>query len=514
MCDEKREPMKPLDNFVRVLSDHELDLLHEKALELLAAPGMRIDNADVLACLERKGASVDRSSNIVSFPGELVEETIALARKDERERRGRGEDELSATNQLTFSWHTPFMRKDAPVRASLGGGCPSYYDHAKQETRYATAEDFRRMIRLGEGIDQIVTVGNPVHYVLEDDGTRVAPKMVAIKGAALVATHSSKPGCTSCIDRRQVKYLVELGIIVKGSAEEYIRRPVFVNIHDTETPLRMSYPESSIMYEMAKRGIGTFILPMALAGIAGPVSLVSNAVIAAAEILGVWTASKSINEQAPVEASAVCGVLNPRNGAACFSAPETVLIDLAVAQLFRERYEVRCSTGPGIIDAPVPGALSIFERTYKLAYSGLSGEPSYPVGILAGGVVFSPEQVMIDLDIANAHHRFVRGIGGSEFDDALDLIRERGIGGLFIDTEHTASNFKDFLWMPEVFERLKDTDVSHARSSDPVDKAYEKWNQILVDTEEYTVDAVKRRAIDDVVKRAAEELSGIRGALE
>jgi trimethylamine--corrinoid protein Co-methyltransferase len=506
--------MKPIDNFVRVLSDDELELLHQCTLQLLQDPGMRFDNTDVLRCLEKKGAKVDYSTAVVTFPPQLIEATIAMARKEEQDRQARGEDAVTATRQLTFSWHTPFMDRASPVRASMGGGCPSYYDHAEQETRYATAADFRRMVRLAEGIEQIVTVGNPVHYVREDDGSPVPPKMVAIKGAALVAEHSSKPGCTSCIDRRQVGYLVEIGTIVRGSAAEYLKRPLFVNIHDTESPLRMSRPESSIMYEMAIRGIGTFILPMALAGIAGPVSLVSNAIITAAEILGVWAASKAVNEAAPVEASAVCGVMNPVNGAVSFSAPENILIDLATAQLFRYRYGTRCSTGPGIIDAPIPGALSIFERTYKIAHSGLSGEPAFPVGILGGGVVFSPEQVMLDLDIANAHYRFVRGIGGDEFDEALELIREKGIGGLFVDTDHTVESFRETLWLPAVFERLKDTDIGKARSKDPVERAHEKWRQIVSDTDEYQIDPDRKRAIDEVVKKASVELSGLVGAAE
>ncbi|TFG59213.1 MAG: hypothetical protein E4H36_14240, partial [Spirochaetales bacterium] len=202
------------------------------------------------------------------------------------------------------------------------------------------------------------------------------------------------------------------------------------------------------------------------------------------------------------------------NGTVCFSAPENSLIDLAVAQLFRLKYKTRCSTGPGIIDAPVPGPLSIFERTSKIAYSGLAGEPSYPVGILGGCLVFSPEQVMIDLDIANAHYRFIEGIGGGEFDDALELIREKGIGGLFVDTDHTAMNFRQTLWLPKIFERLKTTDLAIAHSKDPVEKAYKAWRQIIAKTREYEVGAEKQKAIDDVVRVAAGELASAVGALE
>jgi trimethylamine:corrinoid methyltransferase-like protein len=260
------------------------------------------------------------------------------------------------------------------------------------------------------------------------------------------------------------------------------------------------------MVEMAKRGLSIFILPMPLAGIAGPVYPIANAIIGAAEILGVWTMAKAIREDVPVEAAVVSGALNPRTGGVCFSGPETLLQDLPVAQLFRERYGLRCSTGPGFIDAPVPGPLSIYERTLKNVCTALAGEPMFNAGILGGGVVFSPEQLMIDLDIASAQYALCRGAGGDRFEESLELIRERGIGGLFIDTDHTAKAFRDCLWIPELLHRFKGTDAEHALAYDPVDAAYERWQDILQHSEPYEIDDQRARAIDRVVDRAGELL--------
>ncbi len=64
------------------------------------------------------------------------------------------------------------------------------YQHALKANRYATGEDFLRMVRLAAGIPEIVTVGNGVHYLKEADGRDVPPKMVAIKGAALFSKSS------------------------------------------------------------------------------------------------------------------------------------------------------------------------------------------------------------------------------------------------------------------------------------------------------------------------------------
>lgn len=505
--------MRPLGRFVELLTPDEMSMLHDRALDLLADPGMRIEDERILQALARQGASVDLARLTVRFPRQLVESTIELARQEEAARLAGGHSEQDAANALTFSWHTAYASRTPPVQVSLGGGCPFYYDYPAGRSRYATASDFLRLVHLGEGLPEVTTVGNAVHYLREDDGSEVPPKLVAIKGAAIVAKHSSKPGCTAIIDWRQLEFLMEIGIIVRGSAEEYIRRPIFVNISDTETPLRVTRPEAAIIYEMARRGLSIFILPMPLAGITGPVHPIANAIIGAAEILGVWTATKAVNERAPVEAAIVSGVLNPKTGTACFSAPEAVLQDVAVAQLFRERYGCRCGTGAGIIDAPVPGPTAIYERMLKGFGSSLAGEPAYHVGILGGGLVFSPEMLMIDLDIARAQHTYARGLGGEHFDQALDLIRERGIGGSFIDTEHTARHFRECLWMPSLFERAKGGEAQ-AGWDDPVAAAYESWQAVLRQTPEFNIAPEKARAIDKVVLRAQQALASIQGAAE
>jgi trimethylamine:corrinoid methyltransferase-like protein len=483
-------------------------------MKLLEDPGMRIENGEILRALERRGARVDHSAETVRFPRRFLEEVIEIARKEEAERRRSDPSGVNSPNQLTFSWHTPFAERAPEIAASIGGGAPMYYDHGKKANRYATADDFLRTVHLSEGIPEIITVGNAVHYLKEPDGRDVPPKMVAIKGAAAVAMHSSKPGCTSIIDRRQLPYLMEMGRIVAGSAEAYVRNPILVNIHDTESPLRVTRPEAAIILDMAKQKLSIFILPMPMAGISTPVFPISSAIVGTAEILGVWAAAKAVREDCPVQARCVSGVLNPATGTACFSTPETVLIDLAVAQLFRERYGNRCGTGVGLVDSPVPGPLSIYERTFKATATNLAGEPTFPVGIIGGAVVFSIEQVILDLDIALYQRQLLRGIGGDHFDDSLALIRERGIGGLYLDTEHTALNYRENLAMPRAFARLKSTDARNAMASDPVEAAHSRCREILEKTPMHTIDEPRRKAIEAVVRSAGRELAEARGALE
>jgi trimethylamine--corrinoid protein Co-methyltransferase len=508
--------MRPLRHFHQVLSEQELDRLHEAALEILEDPGMRLENDALLAALRRAGAAVDAQERVVRFPRRLVEEAIAIAGRDELRRRGQGgqESEPGLPGQLTFSWHTPFRDRTPGVRASIGGGAPLFYDHSRKTNRYADRRDFLATIRLAEGLSSIATMGNGVHCLKEDDGTDVPPKLVAIEGAALVARHSSKPGCTSIIDRRQLPYLMELGAIVRGSAQAYLRNPILVNIHDTESPLRLTRPEAALIEDMARAGLSIFILPMPLVAISTPVYPIAAAIVAVAEILGVWTAVKALNPDCPVEARCVSGVLNPATGAASFAAPETVLIDLAVAQLFRGRYGVPCGTGVGLIDAPVPGALSIYERTFKAFSAALAGEPAFPAGIIGGAVVFSPEQVLLDLDIAACQAQLMWGIGGEHLAESVALIRARGIGGLHLDSEHTVRHFRDCLQIPAVLPRLKSTEVGGALARDPVELAHRRYREILEANPLREPEEGRAREIDRVLREARRALGSIAGAME
>ena len=72
--------MQPLSNFFTLLSDDELEMLHDSALKLLENPGMKIENEELLEALKNRGAWVDFDTAIVRFPGELVKEAIEIAK--------------------------------------------------------------------------------------------------------------------------------------------------------------------------------------------------------------------------------------------------------------------------------------------------------------------------------------------------------------------------------------------------------------------------------------------------
>lgn len=493
--------------FAQLLDNDGLERLHQGALALLSDPGMRIEAGGLLAALKRSGADVDTSRSLVRFPKKMLEETIALAADEDRQRLAKaGGDVARAARCCAFSWHTAFANGVPQPQFSIGGGCPMFYRFEQHTVDEATAQDFLDVIRFAESVPEIATVGNPVHYVRDFAGRRVPPRMVAIHGAALVAKNSSKPGSTSLMYPEQLDYLVEIGSVIRGGYEQYVTRPLFININDTTPPLQLSRHEGAVIEALAARRLPVYILPMPLAGIAGPITPMSNAMIGAAEILGIWTAVKALDRDIPVECSVVSGVLEPRTGGACFSGPEPAWIDAAIAQLFRRRYRIRCGVGAGFIDAPVPGVAAALERTLKTSLLAACGEFAYPLGILAAGNIFSPEQMLIDMDLASGLHHFFAADGQASLDDELALVRQCGIGGHFFDTEHTAANYRQALWSPKIFCRTKTKDMTQANRDDPVRRAHDRWRRQLASAKPFRLADDQAAEIDRIVARAEKKL--------
>ncbi len=501
--------MKPIYQYGRIMSEEELEKMDAAVLDILENPGMKLENEGLLKALEKKGAKVDFITQVVQFPRKMIEETIAIAAKEDAERMKKNNNSpVDAETTLAFNWHTPFATDiTQPPTYSFGAGCPLFYNHETKTADDATAQNFLDMCHLADGIPEVATMGNPVHYIRDFDGSKVPPKMISIKGAALVAKHSSKPGSTALMYAEQLDYLIEIGQVIQGGWEEYRLRPLFININDTMTPLRLSVHEGAIINRLAEKKLPVSILPMPLLGMASPITPVGSAIVGAAEILGVWCAAKAVSPEVPVEGICCSGTMEPTSGSAMFSGPETIMIDIICAQLFRRKYNVRCGTALGIIDSPAPGTASAYERCFKTTIAAAFGEFNYPVGILSGGTIVSPEQVMLDLDMGKGMYRFFQGSGGDkELDEVVDLVREVSIGGTYFAHEHTAMNLRDQIVFFDCFPRTKSTNPADIVKNDPVERAHERYKKILTKTPLYEIEEEKRREIDKIVRKAEENM--------
>ena len=171
--------MKNFSEEITLFSDSELEQLHEATLDILADPGMRILTPALRDALERRGAQVDHTRQTVQFSRALVEETIAGMQAD-----------LASGHKPQLLNGVTISKSSCPIQAKFGGACIEYFDWDQQAFRTPTRQDLIDLVRLGQALSDVTTVGNPVVYLTEEDGSPVDPRLQRVKTAALIALYT------------------------------------------------------------------------------------------------------------------------------------------------------------------------------------------------------------------------------------------------------------------------------------------------------------------------------------
>ncbi len=116
-----------------ILTDDDVQPLAEGVLEVLDRVGILCQSEGILNALDAAGAIVDRSTERVTFPGEMVEEYLGAFRA------------MDHYPDLSAARFTP------PGRPGVNTSVAQlYYDHATGETRSSCAADMVTLTKLGE----------------------------------------------------------------------------------------------------------------------------------------------------------------------------------------------------------------------------------------------------------------------------------------------------------------------------------------------------------------------------
>jgi trimethylamine--corrinoid protein Co-methyltransferase len=229
--------------------------------------------------------------------------------------------------------------------------------------------------------------------------------------------------------------------------------------------------------------------------------------MANAEILGVLASIHAAVPEAMAGAGVITGILDMGSASASFASPEAVLQDAGIAQLYDEYYRQDLAIGTGYTDAKYPGVQAMLEKTYKMSAAAMQGRFNFPVGLLAGGKRFCPEQSVLDLEIAVMLKKQYADINADEEQIAEDVINAVGIGGEFLSHSHTLEHFGKNMWRPSILDRTAPSTLEREKNVDMLDRAGEQVRKIWSRNDLYVIDEHKAREIDKIVKKAEKLLN-------
>jgi trimethylamine--corrinoid protein Co-methyltransferase len=402
---------------LQVLSDEERGQIHERSLKLLAATGLRVDTPRGRKMLGSAGARVDEDNHRVRLPPSMVEECLRLAPR-----------------QFTLGGRRPGWSLPANAhRCALitdGGGIFTL-DAQTNQRRRATQDDWLLATRLSDAIDEFGCFWNAVSGIFEETPAGTVDYWRKI--FQNYSKHIQEATATPV----QTRWMLEVMEAVFGGKESIRQGHPVSFLLCPSSPLVMEEHYTDAYLETLGWGIPLAVMTMPLMGMSGPGTLISNLVLANCETLAFLCLAQTAEPGIPFLYAPIPAVADPHFGRFGSGEVEHSLFGAAVAEMARY-YNLPAEVSTGGSDHHIPGIQSGYERALNFILPILS-QPDLLVGpgLLGGSMIFSPEQLMIDLEIIRRCRRLSQGIASDPEEWLEEVIDRVGPGGNFMSQKST-----------------------------------------------------------------------------
>ena len=415
-----------------ILTKTQLDKVHATSLRILEEIGLDFGYAPALEVLKKGGAKIDGQR--VFFPPRLVEEQI---------KKPPAEFTLHARNpenNLVIGGRNTVF---AP-----GYGAPFVTDLVNGR-RKATLIDFENFIKLTDAsAHQDLLSGTVV------EPTDIPPEIRHLRMLYASVKNSDKCFMGSTMGARAARECLQMASILFGSETDLPSKPVIFGIVGALTPLKYDARMLEALMEYAAAGQPQIIASLAIAGATGPVTMAGSLALQNAEVMAGIVLAQLIREGTPVIFGGVSSNAEMRNGTLSIGSPEMAMNAAATAQIARY-YKVPVRGGGAVCDAKSPGAQASYESMMNLLMARLSGINFvlHCAGILESFNCMSYEKFIIDDEMCGMVKRIQRGYEINPDTLALDVVREVGPGGHFLDKDHTFDHFRSEFYQPQLSNR-------------------------------------------------------------
>ncbi len=422
-----------MTQYFEMLSSEQVLRVHEASLEILEQVGVLVRNAQAREILAAHGCRAVADSEIIRFPRAVVEQYRA-----------------SIPPTFTFGARDPRFDRtlpgDRPVMVT-GSSAPNIVDPLTGQERRARSEDLARIAHLvnelpGYDVFSISTLAEdapPGMFSL----TRF---YTAIKNCAKPVRGSGPP--------EDAEKILRLAYTVAGSEAAYRDHP-FVTHHycPVVSPLTMDFDSTQMLIFFTEQGLPCYPTIVPNAGLTSPLTLLGTLAQGNAEFLAAAVLEQMVRPGKATIYATLPTVADMRSGAYAPGAIETGVLFVGHAQM-AHFYNVPNGGYIGLTNSKLNDAQSGYETGMSLALGIAAGVDMFNTGgLLDALMAFDFAKAAIDDEIFMMAKRARRGFEFSEDNLALDLIREVGPAGMFMDNAHTLERMKTTAFLPEISDR-------------------------------------------------------------
>jgi trimethylamine--corrinoid protein Co-methyltransferase len=448
-----------IQNFASLLTQKQVERVHEASLEILERVGLLVRNQQARAIFAEHGASVDERTEIVRIPAPVAEQFRGMF-----------------PPEFTFYARDPQKDRTIPDDSPLiltGSSAPNMIDPVTGYERRARSEDLARIAHLinelpGFDVFSISTLADdapPGQFSL----TRYYP---SIKNTSKPVRANTPPADAEAVLR--------LAFLVSGSEEAFRERP-FITHHycPVVSPLTMDFDSTQLLIMFSEMDLPSYFSIVPNAGLTSPLTMLGTLAQCNAEFLAAAVLTQMIRPGKAVIYSTLPTVADMRTGAYSPGAIETGILHMGCSQMARF-YNIPSGGYIGLTNAKINDAQAGFETGMSVVAGYLGGVDIFNMGgLLDALMAFDFSKAVIDNEIALMLKQIKRGFAFSEENFALDQIAEIGPGGMFAGTEHTLERMRSTMLLAEMADRDPRAQWLERGGEDAQARAMRRVKQIL-----------------------------------
>jgi trimethylamine--corrinoid protein Co-methyltransferase len=420
-------PLEPLHPAYRMqyLTDEQLDKLQEATLDILETVGVKFPSEKALTVLDGQGARVDKATQIVRFPRELVFKAL----------------------------------KTVPRYFKLGARVPEYDLQLQDGTTYFTTDGCGvRVIDLDTGEERAsrkADVAMMAHVIDALPAIAFYWPMVSAQDYGRTAIlHEIDASWNNTVKHvqsetimgeRECEFAVEMATVIAGDKEKLRKRPPLSLVVCTIAPLVQDHAGIEGAMVMAEAGIPVGFLAMPTLGTTAPATLAGALAMADAEIISACVLMQLIAPGAPVFHSLMQAWADPRTGG-YISYPRDARGRYGVVEMAHHWGMPSLGACFGTDSLEAGTWQSAAEPALDTLLAGMtSPEIVTGLGLARTYTRLYPEQVILDEDLYQRARAYLQRPEVNEDTLALEAIQDVGPGGHFLSQKHTREHMRTSL---------------------------------------------------------------------
>jgi len=470
-----------------ILSESEIEALHEKTLRLLQRVGIVIEHVGALELLETAGARVDKEAHRAWLPADLVQEAIRRAPSAC----------LLAGQEPAWDMH---LAVNGETYTRTIGGPENVYDCERRVRRSVSRADLVQWTRLAHRLTHI-------HLVNAIFPLDVRPETRDVIAVATMLEQTTKPLVIQAYSNRSLEWIVELAAGAMGGLENLHRRPRLAVYTSSFSPLRYSRDEIDVLLTAGKHNLPVFLNSSPLSGATGPVTLAGTLLLMNVEMLAGVVVAQLANPGAPIVYTPKPYFFDMHTSMAAIGYAEMGLLQAAIVQLGKH-YGWPTEALGAVTDSNIPDQQAGIEKVQGAALSFFGGASIVGgAGSLGTAGTASLEQMVIDDDIYGYFYRMLTGVDFREDALAEELIAEQGPGKEYLTSDHTLRFFRKEFFFAATADRRRHESWEKDGARDTLARAHDLVARTLAQEPPEAERLPSPEMLDEICSRAQVDLS-------